>query len=383
MTRTANDNQRSKTTLAWIKTGASLFLLLAGITLALNEASREPSTTASASAGAASPVDFSALTIEEAIRTASEKLDELETGSGIDDRQVLLDEINRYLLVVQEKDPINIRLLFLQGRVEKEAGRTQNAITYLGKYVDTREGRTDWRAYRLLGDLFVDEYQTLARGHYENARKLNANDPSIAFGLSQCAFKLGEQPEALRLANEAVSADRRRNPKFVAHLTRVLLSMRRWSEAENEALTALNLAQNECRSRPGERAPVETLIGQYDLLIEIMQARMGFTSRTPGASTPAATTMSPDDYLKLAGYVRNRGEAAALLSRHDVLRLLEQAVRGLAPNVPVRVAEQYSVALAEVGRNAAAVTAFENLVKSDPENALAREWLPKLRATTP
>lgn len=381
MKRTTCDATGSRTVLNWIKAGASLFLLLGGFTLALNQAPREPR---SSSAPRSEPAtDLSSVSVDEAIRSALDKLDALEAGVGSDERQAYLDETARYIAIVQEKEPTNVRLLFLQGRAEKEAGRTQNAITYLTKYADTREGRTDWRVYRLLGDLFVDEYQTLARGHYENARKLNPNDPSIPFGLSQCAFKLGEYSEALRLANEAVSANRRQNPKYIAHLTRVLLSMRRWSEAENEALTALNLAQAECRSRQGERAALENLISQYDLIIEIMQTRMGLSPRTTGGSSPAGSTATPDDFLKLAGYVRSRGEAAALLSRHDVLRLLDLAVRSLGPSIPVRLTEQHAVALAEVGRNSAAVTAFENLLQRDPDNAVAREWLPRLRETIP
>lgn len=382
MTISNNYLQNQRTWIDWVKAALSMILLAGGVAFALNQSATTPLTVTQAPAP-----DFATMSADAAITASSQKLDLLETPGAADDRQALVEEIEKLLGVVAEKDAGNVQLLFLRGRLEKESGRNQNAITYLSKYVDTREGRTEAKAHRLLGDLFVEEFPMLARGHYNRAKALSPGDPAISYGLSQCALKGGDSAEALRLANDAVAADQRKNAKYVAQLTKVLISLRRWSEADNEAMEAMKIAQAEMRNNPGQRGPVESVYSQYELLIEIIEAKMGKGVRptnmmnAPVAAAP--TPITPDDYLKLAEYIGKRSEYAEMLAKHNVLAVLEQAAKATAPNVPLRIAEQRAIALAEVGRKPAAVAAFETIIKADPENKRSKEWLEKLKGETP
>ena len=64
---------------------------------------------------------------------------------------------------------------------------------------------------------------------------------------------------------------------------------------------------------------------------------------------------------------------------HDVLRVIQAGVDKTAPDTPPALLEQYGIALAEVGRTDAATDAFQKLLKLDPNNKVATEWLTRLQ----
>jgi len=308
---------------------------------------------------------------EEALRAAEEAI----VGAEQQDEGVVLptvmEEINRRLTTLQSVDPNQLRLSYLYGRAYALAGRTGDAIDQLRKFVETRDGRNEWRAHQQLGDLFVAEFPRLARASYDKALALKAGEPTALMGLSTCAYKTGEVDEALRFAQQSADSDGRQTVRIVAHLARMFTAKQQWADADRTAVLAMELAEAAVRKQPGRRGPVQTLEAQYDLLVDFLQARI------------KEKVAGPDDFVRLAGYIRKRNDVAARLALHDALRVLELGVSSTAPNTPARLQEQYALTLAEVGRTAAAVAAFEKLLALDPSNSTAADWLERLRSKNP
>jgi tetratricopeptide (TPR) repeat protein len=309
-------------------------------------------------------------TVDQAVRDAMHDLDRLEAGDLGEEAEAVFKDVTDRIELVRESDPANPLLPYLYGRSYAITGRQGEAVQQLQRFVETREGRREWRAFRLLGDLFVEQYPQLAKANYGKAAALRADEPEVQFGLARCAVKLGRNADAIRLARSAVTLGGPRKIQYLSFLASVLSGTGQRDEAVREAENAMALAQGKTRSHPGVRGHVEALDAQHRLLIEILRAGV-----TEGEA-------AVDDYLRLAAAVRARREVLILLSKHDELAIIEAAVEIASPEVPPRLMEQHGVALAEVGRTEEAVIVFEKLLASDPANATATAWLERLRSKT-
>ena len=305
--------------------------------------------------------------VAEAFRAAIAVLNQLD---GRDDTMMSpseAEELERCAEIMRTREPENPWLHYLYGRIQALAGRQGAAIEHLRRFVATREGRNDWRARRVLGDLYVGPYPQLAKAEYEAANRLKENEPSVLYGLSVCAFKLGQVEEAVRLAQQVVTADRRPTARHLGNLAQVLRARRRWDESLRAAEQALQAARDTAGRREGERTPLQAIEAQFALLIDIRRARLAESSGTAA------------DRLQLARDIRARAENATKLSLHDALDVLQEGVEETAPNTPVALRERYAVVLAETGRRDEAIAEFERLLAADPANAAAAEWLARLR----
>lgn len=320
---------------------------------------------------AAPPTSPPEMSVDEAIRAANDALDELPSATDSDIRSSLLDELDRLTEIVRNAEPSNPWLHFLYGRAYAATGRQGDAIDLLRKFVETREGRNEWRAHRILGDLFVDEFPRLANANYRKAAALNDHEPTVLLGLSRCAAKIGAYAEAVRLAEQTVAADGRQTIRYLNHLARLLVDGRQWTRARREAQAALRLADQAARNRPGERGPLQVLDAQYQLLVDVST---GLTNETPAASQP---------YLETARYLRARGDNAAMMYLFQILRVLEVGIERTAPNPPPELLQEYAQTLAQVGRRDQAIAEFERLLSLDPSNPVAAEWLRRLHEPQP
>ncbi len=307
---------------------------------------------------------------DEAYRAALSAMTALEEGDQSQISPAVFEETNRLLTALRVADPAHPRLTYLVARFNALAGRSGDAIEQLRRFVDTREGRNEWEAHRRLGDLFVNEYPQLAKASYERAGELKANEPAVLLGLSNCAYKVGQLDEALRLARQAVEADGRKTVRVIGHLARMSIAKQQWSEAEKASAQAVELALKKVEAAPGRRRPLEELDSQYQLVVDLIQSRI------------AEAAAGPDDYLRLAGFFRKRNELAAKLNLHECLRIVETGVNAL-PSPPARLLEEYAVLLAEVGRTDDARASFEKVLALDPANVTAAQWLERLRPPPP
>ncbi len=310
-----------------------------------------------------------AMTVDEAVRSASEALDRLESSDPDEPRRPVLEHVFDKIEFVQNTDPNHPMLSFLLGRTYALAGREKDAVQQLQAFIETREGKNEWRGFRLLGDLLVGPYPQLAQAHYRTAGTLKPNEPTVLFGLAQCFAKRGRTAEAIRAAAEAVEADGRKTLQYVAFHAAMLAAAKQWNEAEAEALAALELARQAMQAKPGRRMPVEVVEVQYKVLIGVLRARV------------LEVEDDVDAHLRLAGHLRGRAEILVLLSDHDALAVIER-VRGHVAAPSPRLLEQYGIALAQVGRRDEAVRAFEDLLALSPGHETAVQWLARLRGTS-
>ncbi|MBU0716714.1 MAG: tetratricopeptide repeat protein [Planctomycetes bacterium] len=307
------------------------------------------------------------MTVDEAVRAARTAIDELDSILTPEAGAALINRIDAYREVIEASQPENPWLLYISASTLSWTGRQGDAVDLLQRFVETREGRNEWRAYRLLGDLFVTEFPRLALGYYRNAHALKRDEPAVLFGLSRCAAKIGEYQDATRYAEQAVEASGRTNVVHLTHLARVLMAQRRWAEARTEAATALRLAEKAAHDQADQRNPLFTVDQQYQLIIEVIG---GLISDAPDVI---------QHYLDAAAYIQARGQNAAKLNLHEALQVLEQAVNRTSDNAVPKLIEEYGRVLAEVGRTDDAVAQFEKLLLTDPANPIATEWLRKLR----
>ncbi len=313
----------------------------------------------------AKPVSFSS---EKAVTEAK---DGLERAEALPERPVSresLATVNERIVSIEENDPGNVWLPYLYGRAFYLMGQTGEAATKLRAFVDTREGKNEWLAFRTLGDLFVGEFPNMAESYYTKAVALNSTDSGIYYGLSVCASRGGKRTDAIRLARQAVQVGGGDDVAHLAHLARVLATDQQWGEADRTAVSAVARARVLARERPGIRAPLEGLVLRYEQLITLVQSEL------------AATGASGDEYIRLANYVEERAEVARRASKFDTLMVLETGVEATKPRTPVSLLERYAVTLAEVGRKDDAIAAFEDLLTRDASNQAAKEWLIRLNA---
>lgn len=308
------------------------------------------------------------MSAEAALRAARELVDRLEaSGRALTESDA--GRLKEYVDIIRAEAPDSPWPSYLQGRVLAMTGRHFDAITLLREFLETREGRNDWQAYRVLGDLFVREYPQLARSQYQSAQRLKPDEPTVLYGLSLCAYHLGNVSEATDLARRAAEADKQRSLRLLRHLVRMLSSNGDWAEASRIAVEALHVAQEEARAEPELQESWQAVDAQYQLVIETFQKRLSDAAGTD------------EDYLQLVEYIRLRADNVKRLVAYDVVAVLEKGVADSAPNTSPALREQYAVALAEAGRREQARAEFEKVLADNPASVTATDWLSRLRAT--
>ncbi len=303
----------------------------------------------------------------EALRRAMKFLESIDGPKSIEITRSMTEEYDALVEAVAALDPNNAWLDYLRARSFAMAGRRMDAAEHLRRFVETPEGRNDWRAHRLLGDSFAAEFPRLAKGSYEKALQLNPNEPAVLYGLSVCTYKLGDATQAIRLARESVAADGGETIRYVANLASLLQATGDLSGALQESRKALDLAVAKVSEKSAGRADLLFADAQYGLTLSILQAR-----------TRESNQASPDDYLLLARLIRNRAALAGRLAELDVVAVLETAVKQAASNAPASLLEAYAVSLVKVGRVDDARKAFGRLLEVDPTNMTATEGLRRL-----
>ena len=320
--------------------------------------------------------------VAEAIRSATRLLDELDTAEDGHHAQSLTKQIEDNLDVIRTADESNPWLAYLYGRMLAKTGRQGDAIRQLRRFTTTREGRNEWHAYLLLGDLFVGEFPRLARANYQKAQVLNEDEADVFLGLSKCALKLGHAKEAIALARQATEANPTQSAKYRIQLIHALRHSGQWDEAAREAETALEQSKRDAQQAPGKLAPLLIIDTEYQLLIDVFRSRIREASMNRKRELPFDATGFANDHLRLAHYMRERAVNAQSIAVHEMLKTLQSGVNETAPETPIFLLESYGVILAEAGRRAAAIDVFEQILSIDSTNKPANDWLNRLRSST-
>lgn len=310
-----------------------------------------------------------AIDVNETVRKARALIDGIDSDYATAPSRETLLELEKLIGDVQAADPAHAWLPYLLGRAYGLAGRNGDAIDQLRKFVETRDGRNDWKAHQVLGDMFVNEFPRLAQGSYEKALELNPTEPLVLSGLSTCAYRAGNLDESVRLARRAVEADGYRNVRYPHRLARALMGRQLFDEAEKEAVKAMSIAEARVQRDPGKRVAVQILMEQYGLMIELTGARI-----------MAATSVDPQLYIRLAELTGTRADILHRLAKHDQVAVLENAVVRTAPDTPNELRQQYAAYLAEAGRTDDAISEYEKVIASEPDNKVAADAIEQLRA---
>jgi tetratricopeptide (TPR) repeat protein len=303
------------------------------------------------------------LSVSDVVQQARQLLDAASPSAPREERFAAVESATVLTDAIRSAEPANPWLLYLYGRMNALLGRDGDARDNLRKFVETPEGRSEWTAYRVLGDLFSAEFPRLARAYYQRARELRGDDPDVLLGLSICEWKLTNYDAALGMARAAVDADGRRSSRPLAHLARVLMARKNWAEAEREAVAAYQLSSEAAHSSPGSTAAAQLADQDAELIIQILRGRI---AQTPGEA---------DLHLRLEEARRRRLEWATRLALLEILAELKSAVDRFGESVPVQLRERYAAGLAEAGLETDARAQFEALLKEIPDHAAAREWL--------
>ncbi len=303
------------------------------------------------------------------VKRITEILDRLEDVTAYftaEQRSENLRRAAEAIKSLRSVQPDHPRLKGFEGRLLALQGKSAAASRVLQAYVRTEVGGTDWRAYRTLGRLLVDTYPQLGRSHYLRADRIKPQDPSILYGLSVAAIRLGALDEAIRRAKETCEADGWNHAVYVSHLGRLYHRAKRWKEAFDVLERAVHLARRDVAAQPGMLPPLALLDAQYQYLIEALRAK------TAGGSAPTT-----EDALRLARALRERAAIRGKLAAHEALAVLEALDLPLE-TAPIEWLEEYGRLLAMSDRKDDAVRVFRTLLRRDPQNVLAHTGLQRL-----
>lgn len=317
------------------------------------------------------PSDSTDLSADDAVAKVKARFEVWDQLEHLEISDEDVETIQQWIQLIQQKEPSHPWLSYLLGRFFAFAGRGHDAMLKLEEFLNTREGRNEWRAYRFLGDLYVDQYPQLAKHQYIKAAALKANEPSVLFGLSRCAFLRGDMESASRLAREAVQKDQHHTVRYISHLANTAVRQKNWDEALAAARSALRVAREKYNAHPGKTALALQLNNQYQILIKTLEA---YLKNTDNAEILA------DGYLQYADLIVERSEIAQKLSLHELVRTLQSAVMRTAPEPPIKLLERYGSVLVEVGRKDEAVEVFETILERSPDHETAKHWITKLQS---
>lgn len=309
------------------------------------------------------------MTVEEATAKATAMLDGFDARWGETPSREELQELERLLAAIQRSDPKDPRVDYLYGRGFAAMGRDGSARNALVRFVETREGRNEWKAYRILGDLFVDEFPRMALAKYQKAAELKPGDPTVLLGMSRAHYEVGELSRALDLARRAVEADSSGQLRPLTHLANMYAASDQWAEAERTADSAIAKAREMVRSQPPRKSILSALQQQYDLLIGILQSNL--TSGPPQAELMA----------RLGRAMRERSAVAAQVGLVDAATFIEAGMKLLDGEPPPELLFEYGVILAELGRGEEAIAAFEKVLVAQPDHAEAKSWIARIKAS--
>ncbi|HNQ22942.1 MAG TPA: hypothetical protein PKK06_07600 [Phycisphaerae bacterium] len=328
-----------------------LLCLLVGVGSAWAQA---PTATRPAAAGTPDPA------LEDTLRQAVRALNDADDAIDPAAAQAALDEAQRLTERIRSSAPENDWLLYLQGRLLAAAGRRSEAADNLNRFVETRAGRSEWSAYRALGDLYVEGFATLAQSRYRQAATLKPNEPTVLHGLARCALKLGDYAGAVKHAEAAVQASGSRDVRYMAFLTEAYLRSGSIQQAYNQAAATVERAWQDVRNFPGVRARVQLLDSQFQLVQEILGRQIEETPRNP-------------EFYRLAGHwLRERAKIAQMLGLCDALLMLELGIQQSGQKPTADLLAEYAVVLAELGRTDDAAKAYAQIYSIDPNHPALR-----------
>ncbi len=308
------------------------------------------------------------LSSHEALELGKATIADLDLESDPQRVRELMDQLRQCITVVQANDTANPWFNYLRGAMLAYAKRQADAVQAFNQFVESTEGRDQWRAYRFLGDLLVDKYPSLALAKYERANLLNPNEPQVLYGLSVTYTKLGKLEKALEFAEKTVAVTPAIHPargEFLNWYANRLAEDEQYEAALEQATLALEIARSKYADDPASRNALLTLSLRFQTLRSIAQAKVEQVG---------------DDavnYSRVVDLTRQAAEIQRRIVLLDALNYLNAGIENAKGAIPVSVLEQKAELLIELDRVDEAREVYREVLRLSPANEKAKAFLEK------
>ncbi|UCF32558.1 MAG: hypothetical protein JSV78_09500 [Phycisphaerales bacterium] len=311
------------------------------------------------------------LTVEEAILLGRQSIETIDEEKNLETVQAAADDLQRCSATLTIQDPGNPWIPYFNGVTFAYTGRFGDATTELEVFTKSRIGQSEWRAFRILGDLFVDDYPALAESEYAKANQLHENQPSVLFGLSRAYSNLGRTKDATEYARRAVNADAQGTVAYIAHLAAMLAREDEYAEATQVAIQAVDRAKLQRDRDPTDAAALRTLEAQYSALTSLLRNRI--------KQTPDAVKL----YIELADNLEATAAVRLELSAIDALRAVNLGLEAAKPGRPLELLEKRAELLHKLNRTEEAKETYKEILEGHPDHGPARQSLERFKTQPP
>jgi tetratricopeptide (TPR) repeat protein len=289
------------------------------------------------------------------------------------DATTQLDIAKAYLQQADRFDANDAVIEYLYARMNILVGYRREGFKKIDDYVLTAEGRNDWEAYKILGDLHLQaKYYVMAEDKYKIALRLAPNEPSIFIGLARVATKRSLRQDALEYAAKAVELNPRDAEAHEIHAA-ALATLSRFDLAKAAIQKAIDQTQSELSQDLGNRSKLDLFQKRLETLQQVLKA---IIDRDPKAATA---------YVELHKCMNLQIQARNLADEQSSFEVLKQGVEKTRPDTPSDLMFEYALQASKFGRTQDAITLLEDHLKDHSSDDKAKEMLEMLRvkAATP
>jgi tetratricopeptide (TPR) repeat protein len=311
------------------------------------------------------------LTVEEAILLGRQSIEIMDEEEDLETVQAAADDLQRCTAILTTRDPGNPWIPYFRGVTFTYTGRFGDATAELEVFTRSQIGQSEWRAFRILGDLFVKDYPALAEAEYSRADQLHPNQPSVLFGLSRAYNSLGRTEDATKYARRAVNADDQGTVDYIAHLAAMLSREDEYAEATEVAIQAVDRAKLQRDRDPTDAAALRTLETQYSALTNLLRNRI---KRTPDAVKL---------YLDLANNLEATAAVRLELAAIEALKAVDLGLEAAKPSRPLNLLEKRAELLRKLNRTKEAKETYEEILEGHPDHDAARQFLERFKTQQP
>lgn len=312
----------------------------------------------------------------ELVSMGLEALSQADSALERSRRRDAIRELQEIVIALQANEPQEPWLSYFRGRLLQFVDRKIEAIEQLKTFIDTQTGKTEWAAYRWLGEIMVTEWPQQARAMFKKALALNPDQPDVLLGLSRAAIGTSKMDEAVSYARDAVDADGGQSHKFVEHLTRAQLAQADSASsaqranllagAEQNARKNLAMARKNLADNPANTDLLKPVDDAFGLLTTVLNRRI---EESPEQA---------DLYIQLVDVAEERTAFAATASRYGQLQTIADALEAVGDNPDIQLLERQGRLLENTGRIDEAIEVYNQIIERQPDNTVAVEGLVRL-----
>jgi tetratricopeptide (TPR) repeat protein len=302
---------------------------------------------------------------------AQDAMEKAELAKG-EARTRLLEQARQGFGFVNAYQPGNPAAWFGMAEVSRKLRHMKEAMEYYAEYIDLPDGKTDYRAYEGLGQVYLDSnYFRQALPQFKRATDLNAASASAWDGLARAYRGLHDTNQAHAAVSKALELDPN-NAAIMKTFAEVCLSTvgedyrighPEWlDEALRACNRALGVLHTEWERKPEETDLLEQMVEFHNLIISITESQLR-----------AGPDIDPELVIRLVRTRQQLREVESLLADHQSLVYLYVGLRENQENVDLlTLAVQLELKLNLLEQVRAHC---EEILKLQPENEQARNIL--------